>query len=176
MVETATSPGDVTGNVTGAVTGNITQEATQEVIRVMVVDDHDLVRAGVLGLLGGAAGMQVVGECADGCEVWNKAQAAVPHVILMDVKMPIMSGTAATKDLLSRNPNIRVLMLTGSISGRTLDEARQAGAAGYLLKGGNPEDLLRAIRVVAAGGTAWPDAIETIGSAELKEASDNLHR
>ena len=113
-------------------------------IRVLIVDDHPFVRTGVSRLLSQADGIVVVGECVDGDEV------------LMDIRMPGTSGLIATRDLLAGQPRIRVLMLTASITGATVDAAVRAGAVGYLLKGGDPDALLAAVRTVAVGETAWP--------------------
>ena len=128
----------------------------QDVIRVLIVDDHPVVRAGVLGVLNGADDIEVVGECEDGTQVPDKASSVLPHVVLMDVRMPAKSGMEATRDLLASQPSVRVVMLTGSLTGGSLHEAMQAGAVGYLLKGGPPNELVNAVRAVAAGGTAWP--------------------
>jgi len=127
-----------------------------DVIRVLIVDDHPLVRAGVLGVFNGADDIQVVGECEDGTQVPNTASSVLPHVVLMDVRMPAKSGMEATRDLLACHPSVRVVMLTGSLTRGSLREAMQAGAVGYLLKGGPPNELVNAVRAVAAGGTAWP--------------------
>jgi len=127
-----------------------------DMIRVMLVDDHPFVRAGVSGVLSGAGDIEVVGECDDGTLVPETAKSVRPHVVLMDVRMPAKSGMEATRDLLASQPGVRVVMLTGSLTGGSLHEAMQAGAVGYLLKGGPPSELVNAVRAVAAGGTAWP--------------------
>ena len=126
------------------------------VIRVMLVDDHPFVRAGVNGVLSSAGDIEVVGECDDGTQVPQTAASVLPHVVLMDVRMPAKSGMEATRDLLASQPGVRVVMLTGALTGGGLHEAIQSGAGGYLLKGGPPTELVNAVRVVAAGGTAWP--------------------
>jgi DNA-binding NarL/FixJ family response regulator len=126
------------------------------VIRVLVVDDHSFVRAGLTELLDAAEGIQVVGECTDGTEVTGMAGSVRPDVVLMDEQMPVKCGTAATRDLLAVRPHSRVLMVTGSMSGRVLREAAQAGACGFVRKGGDPRLLIDAVRRVASGATAWP--------------------
>lgn len=126
------------------------------VIRVLVVDDHALVRAGVSGVLTRASGIEVVGECTDGFHVVSVAASVRPDVVLMDMRMPVKSGPDATRDLLAEQPAIRVVMLSASMSGRALEEAEQVGAVGYLIKGGDPTLLVGAVQTVAAGGTAWP--------------------
>lgn len=125
-------------------------------IRVLIVDDHDFVRAGLIDLLGDAEGIVVVGECADGAEVPDVAPWVQPDVVLMDVQMPRVSGPDATRTLLTRQPTVRVLMVSASIGSRVLAEAAAAGASGYLIKGGDGHALVAAVRAVADGGTAWP--------------------
>lgn len=131
----------------------------REMIRVMVVDDHSFVRAGLTEMLDAAEGIQVVGQCTDGDQVPGMASMVRPDVVLMDQQMPVKSGTAATRDLLAVRPQSRVLMVTGSMSGRVLQEAAQAGALGFILKGGDPQLLIQAVRTVASGETAWPGEI-----------------
>jgi DNA-binding NarL/FixJ family response regulator len=127
------------------------------VIRVLIVDDHEFVRTGLSDLLGDADGIVVVGQCADGAEVPDVAPRVQPDVVLMDVQMPRVNGPDATRTLLTRQPTVRVLMVSASTSSRVLAESVAAGASGYLLKGGDARALVDAIRVVADGGTAWPD-------------------
>jgi DNA-binding NarL/FixJ family response regulator len=126
------------------------------VISVLLVDDHSFVRAQVRGLLGTADGIEVVGECADGTDVLRVAESVRPDVVLMDLQMPVMSGTTATRDLMATHPTSRVVMLTGSMSPRIVEESADAGAVGFLLKGCDPNLLINAVRTVAAGGTVWP--------------------
>ena len=125
-------------------------------IRVLIVDDHALVRAGLTALLGLTEGILVVGECADGAEVPDIVPRVRPDVVLMDVKMPGVCGPAATRSLRTGYPMIRVLMVSASTSPRVVAEAAAAGAAGYLVKGGDTRELVTAVRTVAAGGTTWP--------------------
>ena len=120
----------------------------------MLVDDHALVRMGV-SLILSAAGIEVVGECADGAEVLSRASEVQPDVVLMDYRMPLVTGTEATRQLLDRYPTIRVVMLTASGVGDHVGEALDSGAVGYVVKGGDPASLVHAVRTVAAGGTFW---------------------
>ena len=124
------------------------------VIRILIVDDHPLVRAGVRAMLNQADGIVVVGECADGDQVVAVADNAHPDVVLMD--MPVVGGADATRNLLASQPGVKVIILTGWASRSTLDEVAAAGVAGCVIKGGDPAVLLNAIRAVAAGGTVWP--------------------
>ena len=133
-------------------------------IRVLIVDDHEFVRAMVAEVLADAEEIRVVGEAADGSEVLDAVEAARPDVVLMDVRMPMKSGViAATRDLLARQPAIRVLMLTGSAGLSVSAESRRAGAVGLLVKGCDHAVLVRAVRTVAAGGSAWGDPIVAAG-------------
>lgn len=125
-------------------------------IRVLVADDHPFVRAGVVALLAGAEDIDVVGESADGEEVVRLADALQPDVIVMDVDMPGRSGFDATRELLTRHPDLRVVILSVSVVTAGGPEiAASVGAVGYLLKG-KPTQLVEGIRRVAAGGTVWP--------------------
>jgi DNA-binding NarL/FixJ family response regulator len=125
-------------------------------IRVLIVDDHALVRAGLTAVLSAADGILVVGVCADGAEVPGIAPLARPDVVLMDLRMPGICGAAATRTLLTRQPQVKVLMLSASTNPRAVAEATRAGAAGFLVKGGGTDELVTAVRTVAAGGTTWP--------------------
>lgn len=126
-----------------------------DVIRVLVVDDSAAVRAGLATLLGTTADVAVVGSASDGAEGVVAARELSPDVVLMDLSMPIMDGFAATVALRAVFPPVRVLVLTTNIAGDAVHRARAAGAAGYLKKSVDPDELMHAIRAVAAGGTAW---------------------
>ena len=125
-------------------------------IRVLIADDHPFVRAGVAALLRSTEGIELLGECADGAGVVRVADALEPDVIVMDVDMPVQSGLEATRQLMTRHPNLRVIILSVSVvTGGGPAIAARSGAVGYLLKG-RPDQLVEAVRTVAAGGTAWP--------------------
>ena len=120
-------------------------------IRVLLVDDHRLVLAGLAGLLDQAEDMRVVGLASDGEQALEVASQTDPDVVLMDLSMPVMDGIDSTRRLLAARPQSRVVVLTSfSDRGRIL-EAVRAGAVGYLLKDSDPEDLLRGIRAAARG-------------------------
>ncbi|MEO5834597.1 MAG: response regulator transcription factor [Nakamurella sp.] len=125
-------------------------------IRVLVVDDHDFVRAMVSQALSAARGIEVVGECQDGTAVVSAAASLHPDIVLMDVQMPGMSGIEATRDLTAVCPLVRVLMLTGAVTSRFVTESADAGASGYLVKSGDSKVLVSAVRTVASGGSIWP--------------------
>jgi DNA-binding NarL/FixJ family response regulator len=121
------------------------------VIRVVVVDDHRLVRAGLISLLTAAEGIEVVGEAADG----HQAQAVVvdgrPGVVLMDLSMPVLDGIAATRALIAVRPGLAVIALTSFSDRARVQDVLAAGAVGYLLKDCAPHELLAAVRAAAAG-------------------------
>jgi len=125
-------------------------------VRVLLVDDHSFVRAAVSALLSRMEGIEVVGECSDGDEVPDVAPGLRPEVVLMDVNMPVVSGLEATRRLTRSMPDVKVLILTGTPDAEGAVEAAEAGASGYLAKGGNGQRLVDAVLSVAAGGTAWP--------------------
>ncbi|MGY1770415.1 response regulator [Blastococcus sp. SYSU D00813] len=127
-------------------------------IRVLIADDHKLIRMALVDLFSMSSDIEVVAECTDGCEVLEAAERTEPDVVLMDVKMPVMDGLEATNVLLAARPQTRVVILTGALTPATVREARALGAAGYLLKEENPEELPDRVRAVAAGGTAWSAA------------------
>ena len=124
-------------------------------ITVLIADDHSFVRRSLHDLLDATDDITVVAECSDGSEVLAAAQAARPDVVLMDLVMPRRTGLQAARDLRDAGVPSRVLMLTGSLSASAVREARALGAAGFLLKGDNPEHLAQQVRDVARGGSAW---------------------
>jgi DNA-binding NarL/FixJ family response regulator len=120
-------------------------------IRVLVVDDHHLVRAGLITLLDAAAGIHVAGEAADGQQAVEVAAATAPDVVLMDLSMPVMDGVAATRRLLAELPGTRVVALTSFSDRQRVTDILTAGATGYVLKDARPDDLLAAVRAAADG-------------------------
>jgi len=115
------------------------------------VDDHTVVRRGLVALLATEPGIRVVGEAANGLEAVERAAALRPQVVLMDLVMPGMDGVEATSRILAQHPEAQVLVLTSFGSDAKLFPAVRAGAVGYLLKDTTPEELVRAIRRTAAG-------------------------
>jgi two-component system, NarL family, nitrate/nitrite response regulator NarL len=122
-----------------------------DVLRLMVVDDHDLFRSGLRRLLDGEPGLQVVGEARRGDEAVKRAAELRPDVIVMDVNMPGMSGIEATRTILQSPPAPAVLMLTVSDADNEVLDAVLAGASGYLLKDAKLPDIVSAVRAAAAG-------------------------
>jgi two-component system, NarL family, response regulator LiaR len=121
------------------------------VIRVLVVDDHAVVREGLRTFLELQEGIAVVGEAADGEEAVRQAEALRPDVIVMDLVMPRLDGVGAMRELRRRLPSARVIVLTSFVEDERLLPAIQAGAAGYLLKNVAPAELARAVRAAHAG-------------------------
>jgi DNA-binding NarL/FixJ family response regulator len=129
-------------------------------IRVLLVDDQELIRTGLRGILRVPFGFDVVGECADGGEVIAAVEAVTPDVVLMDVRMPFVDGVQATLQLKRRESSPPVLALTTFDDDQALAGMLRAGASGFVLKGVPAEDLQRAVRMVAEGG-AWLDPAVT---------------
>jgi DNA-binding NarL/FixJ family response regulator len=129
-------------------------------IRVLLVDDQELVRAGLRGILRESFGFQIVGECADGDEALAAVVDAAPDIVLMDVRMKRVGGVAATSHLRDIRPDLPVLALTTFDDDEALAGMLRAGAAGFVLKGVPAEELHRAVRTVA-GGDAWLDPAVT---------------
>ena len=120
-------------------------------IRILIADDHGVIRAGLRALLAGFPDMNVIGEATDGSEVLGKSMELKPDIVLMDLSMPNLGGIEATRLLSQRAPNVRVLILTVHEDESLLKEVIRAGAAGYVVKRAAQEDLIHAIRVVARG-------------------------
>jgi DNA-binding NarL/FixJ family response regulator len=120
-------------------------------IRVLLVDDHRLVRAGLAGLLEAAEDFEVVGDVADGQQAVDFARAHPPDVVLMDISMPVLDGVAATRRILAEQPEIRIVALTSFTDTAKVTDMLGAGAVGYLLKDCDPRDLLEGVRAAARG-------------------------
>ncbi len=120
-------------------------------IRVLIADDHALFREGLHGLLDSITDTLVVGEATTGAEVIAQARATQPDVILMDIKMPGINGIEATRQIVAASPHISILMVTMLEDDESVFAAMRAGARGYVLKGANQSEILRAIRAVTSG-------------------------
>lgn len=138
-------------------------------VRVVLADDHELVRAGLRALVDGCPGMRVVGEASDGAEAIARARELDPDVLVMDLSMPEVDGATATERIRSECPRVRVIALTAHDDRAHLTRLLQAGAAGYVLKRGAADELVRAIRAVAAGST-YVDP--TLAGAVLRRVAD----
>jgi DNA-binding NarL/FixJ family response regulator len=130
------------------------------VIRVLLVDDQELVRTGLRGILREPFGFEVVGECPNGSTVTSVVGELRPDVVLMDVRMPVVDGVEATRRLVDSGDAPPVLVLTTFDDDEILAAALRAGAAGFVLKDVPAEDLQRAVRAVAGGGS-WLDPAVT---------------
>jgi NarL family two-component system response regulator LiaR len=127
------------------------QTGGQATIRVLVVDDHTIVRKGTRALLAEVEDIEVVGEAADGREAVAQAESLRPDVVLMDLVMPVMDGIEATRQISGDRPDTRILALTSFAADDKVFPAIKAGALGYLLKHADPEELVDAIRRVYHG-------------------------
>ncbi len=128
-------------------------------IRVLLTDDHPIVRDGLSAVLELQPDIEVVGEAGDGPDAVAKARELKPDVVLMDLQLPGFSGAEATRQILAESPQTRVLILTAYDSDEGILEAVRAGASGYLLKGAPRTELVQAIRVVASGGSLLQPAL-----------------
>ncbi len=122
-----------------------------QAIRVLIVDDHTIVRKGIRALLAEIAGIEVVGEADNGQEAIAQAETLHPDVILMDLAMPKMDGIEATRQIKASQPESRILVMTSFAADDKVFPAIKAGALGYLLKESAPEDLVQAIRQIYRG-------------------------
>jgi DNA-binding NarL/FixJ family response regulator len=120
-------------------------------VRVLIVDDDDLMRAGLRGVLSSDASIEVVGEASDGRDAVYRTRLLQPDVVLMDVRMPDLDGISATRELLEAFPEVRVVIVTTFEQDDYIFGALRAGASGFLLKRTRPEELVAAVHTVAAG-------------------------
>ena len=145
---------------------------TQSIIRVLIVDDHAIVRKGVKALLAEIEQIEVIGEAANGREAFEKAETLHPDVILMDLVMPEMDGIEAIAQITSDHPDARILALTSFSTDDKIFPAIKAGAIGYLLKDTDPQDLIRAIQQVNRGEPSLHPKIAQKVLHELSLPSD----
>lgn len=128
-------------------------------IRVVVADDHPIVREGLRRFLDSRDGIEVVGEAADGEQAVARAARLRPDVVLLDLVMPVLDGLGAIERILARDPDARILVLTSFAGEDQVLPALRAGAAGYLLKDADPAEVERAVRAVAAGESPLDPAV-----------------
>jgi len=143
-----------------------------ETIRVLIADDHAVVREGLRGLITTEPGMEVVGEAADGVEAVLQARSLGPDVILLDIVMPRQDGLEAIAEIKRENPDARILVLTSFAEDEKIFPAIKAGALGYLLKDSSPQQLLQAIRDVYRGESSLHPTIALKLIREFKQPSD----
>lgn len=146
------------------------------VISILLADDHSLVRAGLAALLDSADDLRVVGQAENGQEAVRLAEELRPHVILMDLSMPVMDGVGATREILRSRPESIVVVLTSFSDQQRVAEALRAGAVGYLLKDCDPRDLLAAVRAAAEGHAPLDPRVARalLPTAETESAADGL--
>lgn len=132
-------------------------------IRILLADDHAILRAGLVRLLGEEKDIEVVGEAENGREAVQKALELHPDIVLMDIGMPVMNGMEATKQIKKRDADVKVLVLTMHDNEEYLFQVLQAGAAGYVLKKAADSDLVNAIHVVSRGDCfLYPSAAKMV--------------
>jgi len=146
--------------------------SAQENIRILVVEDHHVVRSGLVALLNVVEGIEVVGEAADGVEAIAQFRKCQPNVTLIDLRMPRLSGVEVIQRIRMETPQARFIVLTTYDGDEDIFRALQAGARAYLLKGMTTDDLVATIRAVHAGRSHIPPAIaqrlaERVGTEEL---------
>jgi DNA-binding NarL/FixJ family response regulator len=131
----------------------------EEPLRVLIADDHPIFRDGIRALLASVPDFEVVGEAATGEEAIAAAADSQPDVVLMDLQMPGIGGVEATRQILFASPHIRVLVVTMFEDDYSVFTAMRAGARGYIVKGANSSDMLRAVRAVGSGEAIFSPAI-----------------
>jgi DNA-binding NarL/FixJ family response regulator len=134
-------------------------DGSTELIRVLVADDHPVFRRGMRAILGAEPDTELVGEATDGEEAISQALELHPDVILMDLNMPKVSGIEATRRIIEVSPNIAILMLTMFEDDKSIFAAMRAGAHGYVLKGADGAETLRAIHAAASGAAIFSPTI-----------------
>ncbi len=143
-----------------------------ETIRILIADDHAIVREGLQTLINAKPGMELVGQASDGVEAAQLAAALQPDVILLDMAMPRKDGLEAIRDIKQDNPNARILVLTSFDDDERVFSAIKAGALGYLLKDSSPQQLLQAIHDVYEGRSSLHPTIALKVIKELNQPSD----
>ena len=145
-----------------------------ETVKLVIVDDHRVVRSGVKALIETESGLEVIGEAGDGREAVTKVKAQQPDVVLMDLVMPEMDGVEATKELTKLSPAPEILILTSFSEEERIIQAIKAGASGYLIKDASPDELVQAIEDVYHGeSTLDPKVAGTVLRSVQNEPEDS---
>ncbi len=148
---------------------------SEECIRVLIADDHTIVRKGLRALLSTKADIAVIGEAGDGLAAVEQAEALRPDIVLMDITMPGIDGVEATRRILAHEPQARILVLTSFSTDDKVFPALKAGAQGYLLKDSEPEDLVSAIRRIHHGESSLHPAVASRVLQQLAHPSAPAH-
>ncbi len=139
-------------------------------IRLLIADDHDIVRAGIKALLQRQEDIEIVGEAADGREVVRLAEQLSPSMIVMDITMPQLNGIDAASQVIRRDPEVKVIILSMYSDEEFIVRALMAGVKGYLLKDAVQADLLRAVRAVATGRSFFsPEIAQTLAEDYVRQ-------
>jgi DNA-binding NarL/FixJ family response regulator len=149
----------------------VTTVTTEPAIRILIADDHEVVRIGLSALLDRQHGFRVVGQAGSGEEAVRLARALRPDVVVMDIRMPNGSGTDACRTITSELPDTPVVMLTSYADEDALFESISAGASGYVLKRIGSDELVSAVRTVAAGGSLLDPAVTASVLERLRHAA-----
>lgn len=147
---------------------------TETPVRLLIVDDHPVVRDGIRGMFTGDPGFEVLGEAGDGAQAVDLARVLDPDVILMDLRMPRMDGVAAIKELDRLGVRARVLVLTTYDTDKDVLPAVEAGATGYLLKDTGRDELVRAVRAAARGEAVLSPSVATRLLGQVRAPADPL--
>jgi two-component system response regulator NreC len=148
----------------------------QENIKVLVADDHTIVRRGLVSLLSLAEGIDVIGEAENGREAVEKAVQLQPDLVLMDVSMPLLNGLEATRQIKKKVPTSKVLILSAHDNEEYVLQVAQAGANGYMLKNTSAEELFRAIRTVCEGQDYFSPGVKIAEHEETSRGSGTRTR
>jgi two-component system nitrate/nitrite response regulator NarL len=144
------------------------------IIRVVLADDHVFVRDGIKSLLENEANIEVVGEAIDGADALEVVAASKPDLLIVDIRMPNLTGIEVVEKLRSENNNVKIIMLSMHESEEYVLKSIKAGADGYLLKGSSKEEFLKALHTVAAGGKYFSGDISSILISQLTNPSSSL--
>ena len=147
-----------------------------ETIRVLLVDDHPIVRDGIRALLSESEQMNIVGDAADGEESVRKVEELSPDIVVMDIGLPKMNGLEATRVILEEHPSTRIIVLTIYDNKEYALQALRSGARGYLIKNAPSEELIDAIETVHMGGLFFPEEVSQMVVQQLADQSETEER
>jgi DNA-binding NarL/FixJ family response regulator len=156
------------------VTGATAEHGQGAAVRVLLADDHPVVRSGLAGLLSVERDIEVVGEVADGAAAVEAARALRPDLVLMDLRMPVLDGAAATARIVAEVPGVRVLVLTTYETDTDILRAVEAGATGYLLKDTPREQLVAGVRAAARGESALSPSVASRLVQQMRGEAERL--